>query len=284
MANCLPMNKYISLAGALLFCLIVCAQQESILHSSGITTKSYAVIRVSSPQKLLYQIPAKGLLQEFHEGKLLFSTASRHSKLNGGWQSWYAAGHLCDSGKLVSNLPDGEWKFWGHNGRLKAIRTYDAEKFNRVYEEIHRYNPKRSFYFIAALSQKNIKEALWYLTSVYSLSGKKDRQHFSSLRQQVQSNITVGNSYQPVFSECLHEGLYMNFFENGQVKDSGYYKDGIRNGKWIHYEAPAGNRWEGAYHNGQKIKEWKYYNKEGGLTEIVTYHQGQINWRKTFMK
>lgn len=276
------MKKYIFSGSALLLFLTAYAQQESTFTLAEIKTNSHQVIQVSGLNKNTFRLPKSGMMHEFHEGSRLFSTNSKRSKLNGNWQSWYTAGHPCDSGRLVNNLPHGEWKFWDEKGVLKAIRTYDADKFSRVYEEIQRYNPRRSFYQIGAISQKNRLAALHYLRSEYSFPLSREKKYFNSLRQLVQSNINGTYEYQPVFTDCLHEGLYMNFFATGQVKDSGYYKDGLRHGKWEHYDAAGGNRWEGAYQNGIRVKEWKLYNDDNRLKEIVRYDHGEISWRKNF--
>ncbi len=73
----------------------------------------------------------------------------------------------------------------------------------------------------------------------------------------------------------------MNYYSNGHVKDSGYYKEGLREGLWIHYTAPGGSYWKGFYHNGSQQKEWKLYNEKGKLLLIVFYNQnGEEIWRK----
>lgn len=276
------MKKYIFSGSAVLFFLTALAQQESTFTLTEIKSNSRPVVHIASLKKNVFHLPKSGMMHEFHEGSRLYSTSSKRSRLNGNWQSWYTAGHPCDSGRLVNNLPDGEWKFWDEKGILKAIRTYDADKFSRVYEEIQRYNPKRSFYSIGAISHNNKEAAFRYLRSEYSFPVSKERKYFTSLRQLVQSNINGSDDYQPVFADCLHEGLYMNFFATGQVKDSGYYKDGVRHGKWEHYEAAGGNHWEGAYQNGTRVKEWKLYSSDKRLKQIIVYNNGEISWRKNF--
>lgn len=280
--NCLHMRKYIPLGAAVLFVLSVQAQQERTVIFREVRTGTHPVIQLSSPKGISFSLPSSGVLHEFYEGSRLFSASSKRSKLNGSWQSWYSAGHLCDSGRLVNNLPDGEWKYWDKQGRLAAVRNYHAEKFLRVNEEIERYHPKRSFYSIAALSRQNKHAALHYLSSAYSFAVAQPKTQFTSLRELVRSNTSEAGQYQPVFENCLHDGLYMNFFANGQAKDSGYYKDGLRYGKWMHRDAAGGSWWEGAYQDGTRVKEWKLYNSHGKLKEIAIYQKGEISWRKTF--
>lgn len=280
--NCLHMRKCISLGTAVLFILSLKAQQDRTFISAQVRTGTHPVVQLSSPKRISFSLPSNAVLHEFQDGSRLFSASSKHSKLNGSWQSWYSAGHLCDSGRLVNNLPDGEWKFWDEQGRLAAVRNYHAEKFLRVIEEIERFHPKRSFYTIAALSRQNKHTALHYLSSAYSFPPAEPKTPFSSLRELVRSNTSGAGLYQPVFENCLQDGLYMNFFVNGQARDSGYYKDGLRTGKWVHRDAAGSSWWEGAYQDGTRVKEWKHYNNHGKLIEIAIYRKGEISWRKTF--
>jgi antitoxin component YwqK of YwqJK toxin-antitoxin module len=224
--------------------------------------------------------PSKGQWQEEHAGKPLFETHIKNKKLYGTWKSWYTNGQLCDSGYMVNNLPDGIWKYWNKDGTLIAIRQYSAAKYSRVKDEMLRYNSRRSFYYLASLYQHNRAQALHYLSAGYSFSFSKSNTTGSPTKI-VQANVNSGSGYAPVFAHCLHEGLYMNFFSNGAVQDSGYYKDGLKSGKWVHYESAAGISYQGRYLHGVRVKDWKLYNGAQKLQEVIHYdNKGMIEWRK----
>lgn len=75
----------------------------------------------------------------------------------------------------------------------------------------------------------------------------------------------------------------MNFFPGGAIKDSGYYKNGVRTGKWVHRDFADGLWQQGAYHNSIKVKEWKTYHKNNKLSEIIFYDgKGHVQWKKKF--
>jgi hypothetical protein len=228
-------------------------------------------------------LPQKGVLSEMHNGKQLFTASVKNGKLNGPWQSWYANGITCDSGYIINNLPDGIWKYRGSKGGLLAIREYKAEKYQRIKDEMLRYHPQRNFYYLARLYQQNKQAALHYISAAHSFSIKETamKSRLATLKQIVQANIEEGAGYMPVFYNCVHEGLYMNFFSNGAVRDSGYYKDGLRTGKWVHYESPGGKSLQGRYEHGNRIKDWKIYNKDQRLTEVLHYdNKGIVQWQK----
>ncbi|MFZ1311594.1 MAG: hypothetical protein WAR38_01950 [Chitinophagaceae bacterium] len=275
------MKKYMSVGGVLFLSVFAFSQgQESQVNAFEVHSKGSQVFSVLALKKFSLPLPERAIISESYNGTRLFSVSVHGSKLNGEWQSWYATGVLCDSGRLINNLPDGEWKHWNEKGELLAIRHYSADKFQRVMQEMLRYNPKRSFFYLSELYQKDKQAALNYLTAAYSFpSGRSAPVH--SLKQLVISNISKSDSYRPVFEQSLQDGLYMNFFPGGSIRDSGYYKNGVRTGKWVHRDSADGPWHLGAYQHSIKIKEWKYYDKNNKLLELIVYdNRGHINWRK----
>lgn len=274
------MKKCILTGSTILFILSVYSQQENIVFSTEGQKKYQIVVSAFWQKKIPFVLPVNGIVHEQNKGNKLFATCSKNSKLNGAWQSWYTTGVLCDSGRFVNNLPDGEWKHWNEKGELLAIRHYSVDKFQRVTDEMLRYNPKRSFFYLSELYQKDKQAAIHYLDAAYSFPSRRSAP-VHSLRQLVISNISKSDNYRPVFEQCLQDGLYMNFFPGGVIKDSGYYKNGVRTGKWIHRDSADGYWYQGAYQNNIKIKEWKCYDKNNKLLELIFFdNKGHINWRK----
>ncbi|HET9433792.1 MAG TPA: hypothetical protein VFO37_08560, partial [Chitinophagaceae bacterium] len=199
------------------------------------------------------------------------------------WQSWYENGFRCDSGTFVKGLPDGEWKHWDINGRLVALRTYSADKFHRINNELVRYNPRRIAFPLTALYHRNKRAALRYLRASYSFAGAARTKQGLTLQELITANVTPGNEYQPVFDQSLHHGLYINYFTTGIAKDSGFYQNGLRNGVWIHRDVSSGNTERGSYEHGIRVKGWRTYDKNGQLLSIVQYNsKGEPGWRKSF--
>jgi antitoxin component YwqK of YwqJK toxin-antitoxin module len=270
-----------AIVGMLMGILAFSQKSDGYSHHTTTQTKGITVFSNFPQPHLPYKFPEQGLIDESQNDKLLYSTTVKNKRLCGKWQSWYQNGVNCDSGTLVNNLPDGEWKYWNEHGQLMAIRTYSANKFHQVLDEMQRYNPKRNFYYLSSLFQHNRQAALQHLNVDYSFPKAGTSNSHKSLRELVIANISGIHFYKPVFDHCLQHGLYMNFFADGTVKDSGYYKNGLRFGKWIHRDTVGGTWRQGAYHNGDKIKEWKLFSKEDKLLELIFYNNnGKISWRK----
>lgn len=224
-------------------------------------------------------------------GDTLFLGDLKRGRLHGAWMSWYAPGQPCDSGKLVHNIPDGEWKSWYSNGQPRSIRTYSAYMLQRVKNEIPRRNARATSFAITDIARTDLSYAWQLLTPAYSyitLAANAADPHTvapRTLEERAEKNTRSGyHPYLPPFTACLHHGLYMNYYPDGKVKDSGYYHNGLREGVWIESINNGAINATGAYHRGRKQDRWKYYTPSGRLIGIKIYNRrGQEIASKKFI-
>jgi antitoxin component YwqK of YwqJK toxin-antitoxin module len=213
-------------------------------------------------------------------GDTLFLGDLKRGKLHGTWVSWYTPEQLCDSGRLSHNIPDGEWRSWYSNGQPRSVRNYSAFMLHRIKDEIPRRGTKATFFAITDIARTDPSYAWQLLTPVYSyvtLAVNAANPHVvapRTLEARAEQNTLSGyHPYLPPFTECLHHGLYMNYYEDGKVKDSGFYHNGLRDGVWIESFNNGDIRSTGAYHHGHKQDSWKYYTASGRLIGIKMYNR-----------
>lgn len=226
------------------------------------------------------------------DGDVQFIGHYRGDRLKGEWKSYYGPGQLCDSGGIKNNVPDGEWKSWYENGQLRFIRTFHAFKFEKARQDISRRASKVISSPIVTIAREDLRVAYSYMSAAYSfhtLAKKSNARKLSgadwtSLRQRVDNNTFDGaEEYLPPFLECFHHGLYMNFYPDGGVKDSGYYKNGLREGVWEERVNNGNIVAKGFYYRGHKSDSWKYYDKNGELKYLENYNRiGRLVYRKEF--
>ena len=282
--NCSHMIHTCLLSMSLLVVVMVSNGQQASLKpetAQEISSQAQLPYSFDQPDIRFVSIPENEIAEQLNN-KPLYKASTKKGKLNGAWQSWYQNGMPCDSGTLVSGLPDGVWKHWDSEGNLLSVRTYHADKFERINHEIRRYHPRKVTFPLVHLYKKNETWARQFLHASYSFKKTPWRTDDHSINNLVTSNITAGNKYRPVFDHSLHHGLYKNLFANGAVKDSGYYKDGLKEGPWMHR---AVNGWvsQGVYAHGTKVREWKTYDSAGKLQEIDFYtSSGKLKWTKRF--
>lgn len=212
------------------------------------------------------------------EGNPLYRGVTRSGKLHGNWVSWYASGKKCDEGKLQKGIPDGEWKTWYENGQLRHVRNYSYIKWNRIRDELNK-PVKHPLYPITRLAKTKSGAGLRGLRPDKSFRGSAAG---ITLRDIVISNITNTMGYTPVFSQCVLHGEYLNYTDKGELLDSGYYKNGLRDGVWTEWSSDRLTRSTGAYRNGVRDREWKFYDANNRLRYMILYKQGQQKFRKEF--
>lgn len=255
------MRKYI-LSGGICFLVSVSSYaQLGLLHTDEVilTESTFETIAAK-------EFPSNGAINgSYPDGKIRYSSSVKNSRLHGEWKSWYSNDMRHDEGKLVRGVPDGEWKVWYPNGKLRFVRNYSSDKLTRVQQEWIRPHPRMPNYPITTIYQKERPKALTLIKSNYSFR-----------------DAISNSSYTPVFNKCFHHGLFINYFESGAVKDSGYYKNGLRAGIWIEALDNEKEFWTGTYTNGTKSGTWKRFNAHKKMVELIVYKKGKEDWRKQF--
>jgi len=219
-------------------------------------------------------------------GDTLFTIGYRRNKLHGTWKSWGANKQLIDSGRLQKNVPDGEWKSWYTNGQLRTVRTYSADKLTMAQHAVKHYNPKTNMNALATMEKKHPGSYKKYTHPAYSFmflpAHFHQRLSALSLVERSTQNRSTKDVYIPPFNQCLHDGQYINYFANGQVKDSGVYNNGFRNGIWVELLQDGNIISKGAYLNDKKIHSWSFYDRNRKLLALKYYNrQGtEINSKK----
>ena len=77
------------------------------------------------------------------------------------------------------------------------------------------------------------------------------------------------------FAGCATTKPHVEYYENGQIKQEGSYKNGIRDGKWIYYREDGQMGWEKIWKKGKKDGQWIQYDEEGSIVEKFCYEVGR---------
>jgi antitoxin component YwqK of YwqJK toxin-antitoxin module len=268
------MNKHtIAICYSLLVSVIAAAQQDAAPPE---------IAQQLSEEKAAYHLPQKGLVQgRYLNGMIHYKGQVQKGRLQGAWQSWYTGNLPCDAGTFQKGIPDGAWTVWYNNGNPRFVRTYSEDKWRRFELERLRYHPKRIASPLAELAQKNREKAEVYINAHRSFCDPlycTADENTGVLRRLYENSSS--DHYHPLFEKGLLHGLFINYFPDGTVKDSGDYENGLPHGPWLHYTAFGQSYWSGYYHHGEKDKEWKLYESSGQLLRIIGYNKGKELWRK----
>ena len=239
------------------------------------------LFNLNHPDSLFSLIPATVVVRKTN-GDTLITAQYRRNNLHGKWMSWYKPGQLCDSGRLDKGIPHGEWKTFYPNGNLRYIRNYNAFLFRKIKNDIIREN-RYSFYAIAAMFKKNPVAVVKHFNADYSFNNHTSKEGHLSLPERVKHNTSAQRNYLPPFLESLHHGPYINYYHDGAIRDSGYYKNGFREGIWEEWAEDRKIRKTGVYRHGQKAGTWKYYSSRGKLITLKEFNsKGEEIYSKQF--
>lgn len=65
----------------------------------------------------------------------------------------------------------------------------------------------------------------------------------------------------------IREGLFEEYYQNGNLASEGLYNDGLEDGYWKDYYENGNIAAEGYYSKGKEIGKWRYYDEQGKVEE-----------------
>jgi len=96
------------------------------------------------------------------------------------------------------------------------------------------------------------------------------------------SGIISAHTIEPkieAFGELVKVTYY---YENGQVQQTGFFKDGKLEGQWVAYDKTGNKKSVGEYNKGIKTGKWVFWNET--ILSEVTYSNNAVasvkNWKQ----
>ena len=74
----------------------------------------------------------------------------------------------------------------------------------------------------------------------------------------------------------ISNGEWKTYHYNGELEESGFYKDWEMDGKWKFYYDNGQLEVEGTYLKNKMNGKWIYYTRDGKIEEIRIYNKGKI--------
>lgn len=82
----------------------------------------------------------------------------------------------------------------------------------------------------------------------------------------------------------FYENEYLEYYENGNLKERGKYKAGNEVGIWYFYFISGQLFMKGKFKDGKKLGKWRIYNTDGTLNKIEYYDKnGKLQRIKEFL-
>lgn len=185
------------------------------------------------------------------------------------WIEFYEDGTVKLEGRYKNDKKDGYWKDYTEEGSListtkwkNGILIPDPEELAKL-DIKTKYHPNAQPKFVGSYN-KDVEEGVHRF---YSEDGE------ITASKIYHRGVLLGEGI--VDAEGKRQGPWKEFFETGELKSEGKYKDGKRVGPWKHYHANGKIEQTGSYVDGQPDGEWKWYFSDGALRREETYYLGK---------
>ena len=75
--------------------------------------------------------------------------------------------------------------------------------------------------------------------------------------------------------EGIKEGIWINYYNSGEIKSKGNYTNGLKTGRWEFYFKDGKIEQAGNYRNGRPDGIWKWYYENGNLLREEEFYNGR---------
>ena len=81
------------------------------------------------------------------------------------------------------------------------------------------------------------------------------------------SAFTFAQSKKPILEQEGNLVKATYYFDNGQIQQQGYFKEGKLDGSWVAFDEKGNKKSIGEYKNGEKTGKWFFWNDKS-LSEV----------------
>ncbi|MBL4585520.1 MAG: hypothetical protein JKX84_00475 [Flavobacteriales bacterium] len=196
---------------------------------------------------------------------------NRKDKFNqkqGLWREFYEDRKVKVEGRYKNGKRNGYFKTYDTDGNLLETLKYVDGILIPNPEELAKLDIKREYHPNAQVKSvgsysKGIKEGVH---RIYTMDGKVE-----SAKIYLKGKM-IGNGI--VDPEGRRQGVWKEYYDTGELRSEGKYKDGSRIGPWIFYYQGGKEEQRGEYHKGKPDGEWKWTYQNGNTWREEVFYEG----------
>lgn len=158
-----------------------------------------------------------GKVIEYHSDKSIqLEGLIKDGLRQGEWIEWYLNGQKKSQGNYVDGLKDGNWYYWEENGTSLPEEVFkEGEKLGEQVDT----NPDDSVKWVDVPENTTV-----------DLENQSKAVRFGLLKGAVKKG-----ALRKTLNGEPYTGPVVDYYDNGRLKLEGYFKDGLRTGKWTYY-------------------------------------------------
>jgi antitoxin component YwqK of YwqJK toxin-antitoxin module len=197
-----------------------------------------------------------------------------NGRRQGYWRKTDSAGKLVYTGRFRDGLPDGEFRYYYPDGRIKTVSIMSNHGKRAVTVS---YFPNGKKMAVGNYLHEK-RDSTWQFFSEYDGA-------LVSL-ETYQSGVITGQSkiFLPegglseifTYKDGLRDGPWEQYFPDGKVKLTGVYQAGEKHGPLRVYYDSGRIMVDGGYNHGHRDGAWFYYDEKGNIDKKEIYSMGQL--------
>ncbi len=230
-------------------------------------------------KKILYTILI-GLLAvntSFSQNSQGKDTVTNYTDINGNkqgkWIKYYDANkeYVRYIGFFIDNKPQGTFKHYHPNGRVKAVQNYNENGSSDV--KFYWDNGAMAANGKFNTHQKRIGDWIFFYPSgekqrkVYFKEGKRQGEEVTYFQ-----NGSILTSY--TYLDDVKNGAYSFYFNNGNIREKGQYVNGVKQGEFTTYLPDKSLDEKGNYIDGKKEGKWLVAKQDNSF-DTIEYKNGE---------
>lgn len=196
---------------------------------------------------------------------------NRKDKFNqkqGLWREFYDSKAVKVEGRYRNDKKHGYFKTYDETGNLLETLKYEDGILIPEPQELAKLDIKREYHPNAQVKSvgsynKGVKEGVH---REFSMDGKVTAAKIYS------SGNVVGEGI--VDAEGRRQGPWKEFYDTGELRSEGKYKDGQREGDWLFYYRDGKEEQRGSYHRGKPDGNWKWSFANGQTWREEVFYDG----------
>lgn len=189
---------------------------------------------------------------------------------HGKWIYFYETGEAKREENYRNGILHGFVKEFDEKGNLRSISKYENGILQKDAEETKQFEIRYDYYpdgrvKIVGSYHNNLPDGV---RREYGKDGKLERSYIFNEGIMIAEGI--------INEKGLRQGLFKEFYENGQKKSEGEYLNSKKVGEWVYYYPDGKIEQRGRFdRNGKPDGEWIWYYNNGNIWRQENYLSGE---------
>ena len=108
------------------------------------------------------------------------------------------------------------------------------------------------------------------VSKVYSQSYERVENFYDAAKRVKEESFLVKKTK----GKIVRDSSYISFFQNGNIKSKGQFRNNLPKGSWFYYYENGGMKAAGSFKDGVNVGVWRYYYENGSVSAEGSYDKG----------